>query len=38
LYEDCEVNPYDLDGLTVRLVRAMPADITQYGDGEEEER
>jgi hypothetical protein len=36
LYEECEVNPYDFDGLTLRLVRARPADIAKYGDGEEE--
>jgi hypothetical protein len=37
LYEACEVNPYDVDGLTLRLVRATPADIATYGDGEDDE-
>ena len=37
LYEACEVNPYDVDGLTLRLVRATPADIANYGDGEDDE-
>jgi len=32
LYENCEVNPYDFDGLTLRLVRGTPADIAKYGD------
>jgi hypothetical protein len=37
LYEDCEINPYDLEGLTLRLVRATPADIAKYGDTDDEE-
>jgi hypothetical protein len=32
LYEDCEVNPYDLDDLRVTLEPATEADIAKYGD------
>ena len=34
LYEDCEVNPYDFDDLTLRLERATEADIAKYGEGD----
>jgi len=36
LYEHCEVNPYDFDGLTLKLVRATPADIAKYGADDDE--
>ena len=36
LYEDCEVNPYDLDGLSLRLERATDADIAKYGEGQDD--
>ena len=37
LYEDSEVNPYDLDGLRLRLVRATAADIAKYGEGDDDD-
>ena len=36
LYEDCEVNPYDLDGLSLRLERATDVDIAKYGEGDDD--
>jgi hypothetical protein len=36
LYEDCEVHPSDLDGLSLRLERATDADIAKYGEGEDD--
>jgi hypothetical protein len=36
LYEDCEINPYDFDELTLRLERATEADIAKYGEGDED--
>ena len=35
LYEECQVNPYDLDDCTLRLQRGTAADRAKYGDGEE---
>ena len=35
LYEDCNINPYDLDDLTLRLEPATPADVAKYGEGDE---
>jgi hypothetical protein len=37
LYEDCEIDPYDFDGLTLRLERATEADIAKYGEDEDED-
>ena len=37
LYEACEVNPYDLDGLSLRLERATEADSAKYGEGDTDE-
>ena len=34
LYEDCEVNAYDFDGLVLRLERASAADVAKYGEDE----
>ena len=36
-YEDCEIDPYDFDGLTLRLERATEADIAKYGEDEDED-
>jgi hypothetical protein len=35
LYEHCEVNPYDFDDLTLRIVPATAADIAKYGEDDD---
>jgi hypothetical protein len=35
LYEQCEVNPYDFDDLTLRLERASAADVAKYRDDDD---